>query len=256
MKANLFVVVEMADDSPIDSGILANSSTKILGYKHLSDLDLVVSFPNDVERSTFILERSPPTDIPSYVEELKKTPSDINEHLGYLQELARGLNVVEFGCRHGNSTAALVSTAKYVESYDIDASAVALVKARLKGATNLRIHVASTVDVRTYVPECDLLFIDTLHTYKQLSRELVLHAQRARKYLVFHDTVTFGLTGEDGSTPGIRQAIDEFLAVHTGTYAPKWVVKEDFKHNNGLMVLERETPLRVSSRSSDGIGAC
>lgn len=84
------------------------------------------------------------------------------------------------------------------------------------------------------IPEpIDLLFIDTLHTYKQLSQELSLHGEQAKKWIILHDTATYVLRGEDGSEPGPAQALDEFLK--KGTFQ----VKEQFRNNNGLTVLER-----------------
>jgi len=83
----------------------------------------------------------------------------------------------------------------------------------------------------------DLLFIDTFHTYGRLKRELNRHAGKVKKYLVFHDTVAFAARGEDGSCPGITQAILEFLHKHKD-----WRIILDVRANNGLIVLEREGP--------------
>ena len=84
------------------------------------------------------------------------------------------------------------------------------------------------------IEETDLLFIDTYHTYGQLSKELELHGNKSRRYLIFHDTVTFGERGEDHKKPGIIKAIDEFLWENK-----HWSVRESFINNNGLVVLER-----------------
>ena len=82
-----------------------------------------------------------------------------------------------------------------------------------------------------------MLFIDTLHVYGQVKREIALHHHNVRKYLVFHDTVCMGEEGEKFSTwtmhsreelreqkgwsdedldGGINKAIDEFLEASDG----------------------------------------
>ena len=80
-----------------------------------------------------------------------------------------------------------------------------------------------------------LLTLDTRHTYEQLQAELAMHGDKAERWMIFHDTVTFGSRGEDGSEPGLMMAIDEFLEEHY-----EWVVKEVFNNNNGLLILEKK----------------
>ena len=57
---------------------------------------------------------------------------------------------------------------------------------------------------------------------------------KVRKYLVFHDSMTFGLKGEDGSEPGLRAAIRWFQRNHA---FPVWRLIEDRQFCNGLVVL-------------------
>ena len=80
----------------------------------------------------------------------------------------------------------------------------------------------------------DLLFIDTLHNYSQLKKELELHAGNVKKYIIFHDTVTYGFVGESGDPKGIAFAINEFLNENPG-----WYVREQWMNNNGLLVVAR-----------------
>jgi|KBSSwiStaDraftv2_1062776.scaffolds.fasta_scaffold174202_2 hypothetical protein len=44
------------------------------------------------------------------------------------------------------------------------------------------------------------LFIDTWHVCEQLETELSRHSVRVRRYLVMHDTVTFGEVGRRRDT--------------------------------------------------------
>ena len=82
--------------------------------------------------------------------------------------------------------------------------------------------------------EADMLFVDTYHTYSQCARELRLHGNKARKYIVLHDRHTFGTTGEDGVL-GLLKAVDEFLSEN-----PHWINVYQVDRNNGLTVLQRQ----------------
>jgi hypothetical protein len=73
-----------------------------------------------------------------------------------------------------------------------------------------------------------------LHTYAQVKGELEKHGNQARKYIVFHDTVAFGIVGEDNGT-GINLAIQEFLRDND-----HWQVVEHYENCNGLTVLARK----------------
>lgn len=57
--------------------------------------------------------------------------------------------------------------------------------------------------LKVTLPNCCSIFFDTDHTYKQLSQELKLHGNKARKYLVFHDTMKYATE--------LVPAINEFL---------------------------------------------
>lgn len=159
------------------------------------------------------------------------TPSDICEHCTTLKELAsRCETVTEFGTRYGVSTIALLAgEPARMTSYDIKRSASVTMIENAVEKTDFQFVQADTL--QSEIEQTDLLFIDTLHTYEQLKAELIRHASKARRYLILHDTVTFGTRGETGGK-GLRPAIDEFLSDN-----PQWSVKADFKNCNGLLVL-------------------
>jgi GT2 family glycosyltransferase len=97
--------------------------------------------------------------------------------------------------------------------------------------------------LKTEIEETDLLFIDTLHTYKQLSQELTLHGNKARKYILIHDTNTWGSKDEvetDSEKKGELIAIEDFL-----TQNPHWKIVERIEESNGLMILERQPDFSV-----------
>lgn len=163
------------------------------------------------------------------------TPSDINEHCPKLRELAGKSDVVvEFGCRRGVSTVAILAgQPKVFITHDLSpADPIVAVLAERAGNTRFEYRQASSLTCD--VPECDLLFIDTVHTERQLAAELIRHAGRARHWIVMHDTVVFGQRGEDGG-PGLLPAVEKFLAAN-----PTWFIASHEPRNNGLMVLSRD----------------
>ena len=65
----------------------------------------------------------------------------------------------------------------------------------------------SSIDTAIPVTEVDLLMVDSVHTYKHVRNELRLHAPKARKYILFHDT----------NQAPVKRAVDEFIADN-----PQW----------------------------------
>lgn len=168
-------------------------------------------------------------------------PSDINEHLPTLFGLARECrHVTEMGTRTGRSTRAfLYAQPEVLICYDLERQPeVDLLEqaARSAGRPRFRFCQADVLDVE--IEETDLLFIDTLHVYEQTRAELARHARKARRYLLFHDTTTFGETGETPGSHGIWLAIEEFLHTH-----PEWQLLARHTHNNGLTILQRSPVL-------------
>jgi hypothetical protein len=99
----------------------------------------------------------------------------------------------------------------------------------------------------------DLIFIDTLHVYGQLKRELDKFSKLANKYIIMHDTTADEIYGEcirlnwnieDMSkltnfpphelTKGLKFALNEFLLDNKD-----WVIHEIYTNNNGLTVLKK-----------------
>lgn len=161
--------------------------------------------------------------------------TDINEHLPILKELAETVtSVTEMGTRDGQSTRAFLTTDVKLTAYDLELDETVnnlFIIAKLQGK-NVNYIQADVLNIN--IEPVDLLFIDTWHTYDQLKQELALHGNKAKKYLAFHDTHTYGLTDEGGSSGGLLPAIIEFLVDN-----PHWRFKIYRKINNGLTVLER-----------------
>jgi len=170
---------------------------------------------------------------------LVSTKSDINEHLLTLVKYSVQCDhVTELGVRYGASTIALLSgRPKKMVSYDIsEAFNWRKWKEVVKENTEFEFIKADVLTVE--IEETDLLFIDTLHNYTQLSQELKLHGNKAKKYIIMHDTTSFEWSGESyigKKERGIWPAISEFLEQN-----PHWSIKERFTNNNGLTIISRE----------------
>ena len=167
----------------------------------------------------------------------RNNPSDIYQHIHTLRRYARNCDhVTELGSRDFVSYYGLAAgLPKKIVTYDIDRSFYYDVARPISDSNNIEL-VYKIEDTRTAeIEPTDLIFFDTLHTYDQLKVELAQHANKSRKYLLFHDTSTFELDGEyHNKDQGIWPAIQEFLDVN-----PQWQIKERFTHNHGLTVLEK-----------------
>src|SRR3990167_819942 len=158
-------------------------------------------------------------------QQLCVTPSDINEHLPVLKSYALLSDVIiELGVRGMVSTWGLLAGhPKEMLSVDIvnpaehGGNVEEAMKLAQKEGVTWDFLLVSSLEIE--IPHCDLLFVDTIHSYEQLSQELKLHSSYTTKYIIMHDTVI----------PEMKQAIDEFLAGNND-----WKVKEVFENNNGL----------------------
>lgn len=176
------------------------------------------------------------------LKELSENNSDINEHVTRLYEL--GLEsecILELGMRTGVSTRAfLLSQPKKlisVDSYPIPESVkeVSLL-ARNLGVEFSFLEQDSRIEIQS---TWDMLFIDTLHNKRQVYEELHQHASKTIKYIVFHDTETYGDIGERkvGRGTGIRHGMNAFLS--EGDNAKHWEEIEHYTNNNGLTIWKR-----------------
>ena len=171
---------------------------------------------------------------------LCETPSDINEHLPTLMKYASECeHITEMGVRNIVSTfALLMGEPKRMISYDINwANGIeAVIQWANADGIDFDFRLADTNNLT--IAETDLLFIDTLHNYNQLKKELELHSDKARKYIIFHDTTSFEYIGEsyEGKVDekGIWAAIEELIE------EGKWEILERYTNNNGLTILKQK----------------
>lgn len=161
--------------------------------------------------------------------------TDINEHLPTLSKLTSECeHVTEMGVCTGQSTRAFLKHDVTYIGYDyvIQPGITEYFQNAKDSGRNVTFHEADTRQIT--IEPTDLLFIDTLHRYDQLKEELKIHADKAKKYIVFHDTTLFETSDEGGGGRGLWPAIEEFLAEHF-----EWEIKERYTNNNGLTVLRR-----------------
>jgi hypothetical protein len=174
-------------------------------------------------------------------------PSDIHEHLPTLSRYASSCShVTEMGVRTVVSTWAFLH-ARPRKLVSIDINPAPIEYAQRVAASNgveLQFRQADTGAEGFEIEPTELLFIDTWHVYDQLQRELRMHAARASRWIILHDTTTYadvgeGYTYECAAQPGEQRkglwtAVEEFLA-----RSPEWELRERYTNNNGLTVLAR-----------------
>ena len=173
---------------------------------------------------------------------------DIHEHLPYLAELSKECDsIVEIGVRQVVSSWAFLyglanpmkDNQKSLTCVDIKspneqnaASRFAdLVMSCAENDIIFEFKLESSLEMSPI--ETDLLFIDTIHNYEFLSKELSRHGPYAKKYIAMHDTEICKTVGHGGG--GMWKAIEEFLASNND-----WELYSHRTNNNGLTVLRRK----------------
>jgi hypothetical protein len=189
--------------------------------------------------------------------------SDINEHLPTLYKYAKECNtILECGVRGCVSSWAFVhglidnknDIPKKLILNDIAVCDIDDLLYHTKHINNLQVEYKWCSDLDLIIDEnVDLVFIDTLHVYGQLKRELEKFSKISNKYIIMHDTTVDEIYGEcirlnwdiesmakitnfsaDELTKGLKPALDEFLLDND-----EWVIHEIFINNNGLTVLKK-----------------
>ena len=207
------------------------------------------------------------------------TPCDINEHLPVLFQYAKECeSVLETGVSSCVSSWAflhgLLNNGKPAKTFlmnDINdctehikglldlAICIPEVKVTYDWKNNLDLDVSG----QTY----DMVFIDTLHVYGQLKRELDKFSSVANKFIVMHDTTVDKTDGEairmnmnvdhlskttgfsvEELTCGLGNAISEFLETND-----EWYVVSELTNNNGLTVLGRKCADHFTSTPQESI---
>ena len=179
-------------------------------------------------------------------------PDNISEHLPTLKKYSEECDIVtEMGVRWIVSTWALLSgNPKKMTSIDLNHPSVFGGNIDevydTVNETSINFTFIESDSLKINIEPCDLLFIDTWHDYSQLKKELTRHHNNVKKYIILHDTNTFGYEDEpldwnnieviETNLPkGLCPAIDEFLMTNK-----EWVLWERKPNNNGLTVLKKK----------------
>ena len=187
----------------------------------------------------------------SQFQQLCNIDSDINLHLNTLRYYAsQSKTIVEMGVRWVVSTwAFLEGHPKKLTSYDIVSpeewkrgDRMSPVEEYAK-ENNIDFKFILQDVLTVKLPKTDLLFIDTWHVYDQLIQELNMHSSKVNKWIILHDTETFGEKGEKSSYSirekkeylGLKFAVNEFLQNNVDT----WRLHEHYTFCNGLTILKR-----------------
>jgi hypothetical protein len=161
-----------------------------------------------------------------------------HSHMPTMRLLCHNKFVVELGARFGTSTVAiLASRPKALLTVDIERKHTIDTIEQLAAQEGINFTFITANDLEIPLPSCDILFIDTLHTYTQLRQELELHGNLAREYIIFHDTESFGTRDElNTGVPikGLLPAIEEFVIAN-----PHWELATYYLNCNGLLILRR-----------------
>lgn len=154
---------------------------------------------------------------------------DMPDRLDFLVENFSNLDtIVEFGSYQGCSTIAWLkcSPKKFIA---VDYEKHLDVELYQAVAENAGIDFTFILedDLKVKIPMTDLLFIDTIHSWKHTYKELCLHAEKAKKYIAFHD-----VNPDKFSTyAGITKYLEENPNI--------WQVKYHDNHDCGFLILER-----------------
>lgn len=176
---------------------------------------------------------------------------DISQHMHTIKDYAKQCNhVTEFG--PGNSTwAFLEAGVKELHLYDLEEKESLHYIVKAARETKINFHMVNVL--KTQISKTELLLIDTYGCYSQLSAELARHAALVMKYIIIHDTVTWGHQNEIGGylskailegykendRKGLIPAIHHFLVAN-----PAWSVEKHLLNNNGLTILSRRKVVR------------
>lgn len=167
---------------------------------------------------------------------------DIKEHLPTLFKYSHACrHITEMGVRSVVSTwAFLYSLPKKLVSYDIEYHPN-IEKALTAGKeAGIQFDYILKDVLKTEIEETDFLFLDTYHIENQVWGELIKHHRKVRKYIGFHDVVSFAWNGEGGGGRGIMYAINRFLE----EYKDEWEIDQKWENNNGLLIIKRIKPLK------------
>jgi predicted O-methyltransferase YrrM len=174
--------------------------------------------------------------IQSAYEKLLTEPTDMMAHIQVLCECAAGKRVVEFGCRRGVSTMAMMSGFPiFLQTYDINRTEDVDTMLEMAKAEGIDLRfVQVDIDKLDSIPDCDFVFCDAHHNGNAVAINLRLGLAAGATKMASHDTAIFGRTGDLAGTPGILDAFDAFLAENKD-----WRICYQTDESHGMTIIEK-----------------
>ena len=165
----------------------------------------------------------------------------VKQHLNTFQEYASQCEVVtELGIDSANATLAFLNSGcKKLYSYNVVISPNALKVQQAAKEDGVFFRHINKDSLSVKIKMTDMLYIDTDHWYGQIKAELEHHHKRVKRWILMHDTETFGLVNPFDNRPGMKAGIYEFLYAH-----PEWELLKHYENCHGLTILERKIPLK------------
>ena len=157
-----------------------------------------------------------------------KMVGDMYKRLDYIQKTFIGVETItEFGPFQGCSTAAWISLRpkKFVT---VDRGVSLDIPVFQQAAEEVGVSFKFVIgnDIEIDIEPCELLFIDTMHTEDHTFNELLRHADKISKYLVFHDV--------NPNRFNTLKGINKWWVNHS-----EWQLKYQDFEDCGFMVLEK-----------------
>ena len=144
----------------------------------------------------------------------------------------------EFGINQGATLAvAMLENIATVRAYDIKLGWYTQAASLFEkyAAKHLIDYKAAEIDTLDCVIDpVDVLYIDTLHEYDHLTKELARHGDKANRFIIFHDTF---------AQPELKRAVRQYIEAHD-----EWSIVTECDISVGFMTIERA---RESLRHND-----
>lgn len=191
---------------------------------------------------------------------LINTKSEINEHLCIFSDYAEECNsILEVGIRNNESTWAFIYG--LIKNKNLCKKNLSLIDYKYHNINEILINTSNISDLKinyftdSKIPteNADLTFINTLHCYGQLKKDLIQFSEFTNKYIIIHGTalyendseivkcnmdintlINYKDLSEHDLSNGTKNAINEFLHKNKD-----WVLYNVCIHNNGLTILRR-----------------
>jgi len=236
---------DMQDKAVLDELKRTNiSQTGVENMTFISDTKPIIEMPDTKPKET--CRNGLDKDDPTLWHLMRDEQSYIHEHLETLRMLTimtQPNSILEIGTGRGDSTLAfaegLAHNGKgHLITLDIKTSNEALDTIQDEGlsqfVTFLRMSSQDYLKKLDGVNSIDMIFIDGLHTRKQVEMELHLLFPfiTDEGMIILHDT-------NNPAHAGVREAVNRFFAEGN-----KWedMIQYEYLHCNGLMILQNDRP--------------